>query len=249
MRTLSGLCIIFLSGTILSAQIRSGFRPGFGNVRQGFGNVVFPGGVTQPGVQRNAGNAVFPASPGPKVGVPPNLGFHFGSRFGGQNFCRRGQFGDGAAAIPYPYPVFAGNYPGDNYDPSYQQPMPQQQPNIMVIYPPAQAPVVVNPISPDQTVVGAGPVAPTPDMSSSYQAPPQDSDNTIGQGVSDQSPGYLVALKDHTIYPAVAYWVEGDTLHYFTTGNDHNMVSLALVDRDLTERLNREKGTAVQLPK
>ena len=47
----------------------------------------------------------------------------------------------------------------------------------------------------------------------------------------------------------MAYWVEGDTLHYFTTGATHNQVSLSLVDRDLTQRLNEEAGNNLQLPK
>lgn len=59
---------------------------------------------------------------------------------------------------------------------------------------------------------------------------------------------YYVALKDHHVYLAVAYWVEGDTLHYFLPGNTHNQVSLSLVDRDLMDRLNRESGVVVQLP-
>jgi hypothetical protein len=59
---------------------------------------------------------------------------------------------------------------------------------------------------------------------------------------------YLIAFKDHSIYSAVAYWVDGDTLHYFTTGNTHNQASLSLVDRDLTRRLNEESGLQVILP-
>jgi endonuclease YncB( thermonuclease family) len=59
---------------------------------------------------------------------------------------------------------------------------------------------------------------------------------------------YLIAFKDHTIYSAVAYWVDGDTLHYFTSANTHNQVSLSLIDRDLTERLNKESGLDVKLP-
>jgi hypothetical protein len=46
----------------------------------------------------------------------------------------------------------------------------------------------------------------------------------------------------------VAYWADNDTLHYFTAGNVHNQVSLSLVDRDLTTRLNRESGAEVKLP-
>ncbi len=59
---------------------------------------------------------------------------------------------------------------------------------------------------------------------------------------------YLIAFKDHTIYSAVAYYTEGDTLHYFTSGNVHNQVSLSLVDRQLTEQLNRDRNMAVRLP-
>jgi hypothetical protein len=65
---------------------------------------------------------------------------------------------------------------------------------------------------------------------------------------ANPAPTYLVALKDHTIYSAVAYWVEGDTLHYFTSGATHNQVSLSLVDRELTQRLNAEAGNNMQLP-
>ena len=59
---------------------------------------------------------------------------------------------------------------------------------------------------------------------------------------------YYIALKDHHVYLAVAYWVEGETLHYFLSGNTHNQVSLSLVDYDLTKRLNRESGVEVRLP-
>jgi hypothetical protein len=46
----------------------------------------------------------------------------------------------------------------------------------------------------------------------------------------------------------VAYYTDGDTLHYFTSGNVHNQASLSLVDRRLTEQLNRQRNVAVQLP-
>ena len=59
---------------------------------------------------------------------------------------------------------------------------------------------------------------------------------------------YLIAFKDHTVYTAMAYWFEGDTLHYFTPGNVHNQVSVSLIDRDLTTRLNKELGIDFQMP-
>jgi hypothetical protein len=90
-----------------------------------------------------------------------------------------------------------------------------------------------------------------PQYSTAAEAPPhgfilnlEDTDDTAPAA----PPHYYVALKDHRIYLAVAYWVEKDTLHYFLPGNTHNQVSLALVDYDLTRRLNRESGTEVTLP-
>jgi hypothetical protein len=41
---------------------------------------------------------------------------------------------------------------------------------------------------------------------------------------------WLSLFKDHTIYSAVAYYTEGDTLHYFTSGNVHKQASLTLVE-------------------
>lgn len=49
---------------------------------------------------------------------------------------------------------------------------------------------------------------------------------------------YLIAYKNHSVYSALAYWVEGDTLHYVTTQNTHNQASLALIDLDQTTKLN-----------
>ena len=59
---------------------------------------------------------------------------------------------------------------------------------------------------------------------------------------------YLLAFKDHTVYSAVAYWFDGDTLHYFTAGNVHNQASVSLIDRDLTTRLNKELGIEFHMP-
>jgi hypothetical protein len=59
---------------------------------------------------------------------------------------------------------------------------------------------------------------------------------------------YLLAFKDHTVYTAIAYWFEGDTLHYFTTGSTHNQASVSLLDRELTLRLNKELGIDFHMP-
>jgi hypothetical protein len=68
------------------------------------------------------------------------------------------------------------------------------------------------------------------------------------QNAGQDNPPLLIAFKDHTIYAAVACWVEGDTLHYVTGGNRHNQVSLDLIDRELSDRLNGERGIDFRLP-
>ena len=42
--------------------------------------------------------------------------------------------------------------------------------------------------------------------------------------------------------------MDGDTLHYFTSGNTHNQVSVSLLDRPLTARLNKEFGVEFKIP-
>ena len=193
-------------------------------------SVVNPAGAGLPGVTRTLGSVVNPAQGG--LVVP-------GSR--GGNAIR----GRVIAAYPiymggYYYPYVASVDPSAAaVDPSAVPP--QAAPastNVTVVMPPQQpvTPVVINynygtppPAAPDQTAASRAP------------APAADE--------SDSAPShYLIAFKDHTIYAATAYWVDGDTLHYFTSGNVHNQVSLSLVDREFTERLNKEAGLDVRLP-
>lgn len=60
---------------------------------------------------------------------------------------------------------------------------------------------------------------------------------------------FLIAMKDHTIYPAIAYWVEDDTLNYITEYGVRNKVSLDLVDRDFSLQLNKERSVDFALPR
>jgi len=144
----------------------------------------------------------------------------------------------------YSYPLFFGGYgsgyPGYGYagDVPVDGSQQQQQPNITVIYPPQQAPVIISPYGPGD---GTQPVRPR-----MYDMPAPSPDDTAAAPA--EASHYLIAFKDHTIYSATNYWVDGDTLHYFTSGNTHNQVSLSLVDRDLTLRLNKESGNDIKLP-
>jgi hypothetical protein len=178
-----------------------------------------------------------------------------------------------ATGAVYAYPVYVGGYGyvgGSGYAPAgsdayygqdaygqdfsaQQQPQQQQaQPsNVTVVSPPQQTTIIINQYPASDggpatfTVQQGGPPLP-------YGPPPPPpqrrpvADDTAA--APSDGPHYLIAFKDHTIYSAMAYWVDGDTLHYFTTGNTHNQASLALVDRDLTDRLNQESGVDLKLP-
>jgi hypothetical protein len=252
--------VLFASGAF--AQGRGFINPA--PVFQGsFGNVVFPGGTAaDPGVQRFFPNAAFPAGNAPKIYTPftvtdpTRIGAQFGRAdrvfgapfgagvFGHGNGFRRN--GIGVVAVPYFVPIYVGGYAGysgysDAPPPDAAGPGPAPggaPPNVIVVYPPAPAPQMIGG-GYGETALAPPPPPPPPQAG---PAPDQQSSPFVPASY------YLIAHKDHTIYSAVAYWVEGDTLHYFTTGATHNQVSLALVDRDLTQRLNEELGNNLQLP-
>jgi len=235
MRTVSGFCLALLAVTVVSAQNRSGFvTPP--NTTRTFGSVVNPGSSSAlPGVQRTVGSVVHPGGGTPQIGVPGSRWQGFPGANGGRGFQRNQSF-----AYPVAVPVYVGGYGGYGYGygydamapqaPMYQQ---QQQPNVIVVYPPAP-------------VYSSFPAY-------TYQQPAQSNVVEAPEALTQaqdqgEATHYLLAFKDHSIYSAVAYWVEGDTLHYFTSGNTHNQVSVSLVDRDLTKKLNEGSGLEVKLP-
>ena len=191
------------------------------------GNAVFPAGTSAnyPGVIRFTPNAVYPASGGPHLVFP------------GQAPKRYTGTGAGVVAVPLAYPIYVGGY---SDAPQAQAPAPAlQQPPATIVYPQQAPPVIVSQYGDsDEHRDAQDPDNPEP---VSIDAPRQSDD----QNAPDH---YLIALKDHTVYSVIAYWVDGDTLHYFTSGNVHNQVSLSLVDRQLTTRLSKETGSEVKLP-
>ncbi|HUB81379.1 MAG TPA: hypothetical protein VMB03_21410 [Bryobacteraceae bacterium] len=226
MRNGPGFGLVFLLASALSAQPRPA------------GGVVNPGGgLGLPGVTRSLGSVVNPAQGG--LRVP-------GSRGG------TGYYGGRVVGA---YPVFIGGY---SYPVPYAVPADAALPvdpsagyapapsNTTVVVPPQQpvTPVVIN-------FNYGTPPPPTASAPVPVPVPNQDGNQVQTSGSDDNASGpshYLIAFKDHTIYAATAYWVDGDTLHYFTDGNVHNQASLALVDRDFTQRLNKEAGLDVRLP-
>lgn len=249
MKIFGGLCLSLLFATGIFAQNRSGFVNAGPPTIRAFPSAVFPGGSSAlPGVQRTTGSVVFPGGGTPQIGIPGirlnNNGFRngFNNGFNGRRDFNGRRNGGGvvttfAYPVAVPVPVYGG--PGDGgygYGSYYDQPAPvaPQQPNVIVIYPPAPAPVAA-PAQPAMITVP-------------QQQPGPETQPAASSDTGETPTHYLIAFKDHSIYSAVAYWVDGDTLHYFTTGNTHNQVSLSLVDRDLTRRLNENSGLQVNLP-
>jgi|HubBroStandDraft_4_1064222.scaffolds.fasta_scaffold556156_1 hypothetical protein len=140
-----------------------------------------------------------------------------------------------------PYPVYHGGYYYGNYyyyggDYS-QQPAPAYDYGLADA--PGQSPVaIIN--------QGYVPDRPNPVMRdySNADLPPPGPDYQT----NDQPTIYLLAMTDHTIIPAIAYWVDGDTLNYITTEGSQNRVSLSLIDREFSRQLNDSRNVEFKLP-
>lgn len=63
-----------------------------------------------------------------------------------------------------------------------------------------------------------------------------------------EPPYVLIALVNGWVYAAVGYSVENDTLHYITMNGEHKEVSLEMVNRSLSEWLNRKSEIGFDLP-
>jgi hypothetical protein len=142
---------------------------------------------------------------------------------------------------------FIGGYPlyvGGAYVPAYGSgpgPAPdysgQTQLNPQQQYAPAP-PVVINqyfgpPVGAPEPVTGNGVYQPYNDRQ------PQPEEESASPPSNKY---YLLAFKDHSVYSAIAYWVEDKTLHYVTPQNTHNQASLDLVDIDFTKQLNQDRA-------
>ena len=240
MKTLAGVVVAL----VLAASCFAQYSPVHVRTSQGlntygslggFGNILYPG-------------LGHPPPPGSPFSITDTT---FASRLGatvsgvGVNGGAFRRFGQPVLAVPYAYPVYVGG--GYGYgDPNYGYA--QQQPNVTIINPPQQVPQVV--INQNFIPERATPVMREYSQDSSggiqsYEAPGR---QPVETSPEDNTGYYLLAFKDHSIYSAFAYWVEGDTLHYVTPQRAHNQVSLNLVDRDLTDKLNRDRNLQVKLP-
>ncbi len=218
----------------------------------GFGSILYPGTGHAPTAT-------------PPIGQFVSSGGH--SRgFGGPGYAAHPQHG---STVIVPYPVYYGGYYGGSgyadpsaagyqngyapgYGPDYADDGSQGGPGLPSVvinqnFVPPQANPQVREYTGDQSQQPS-------DQSGLklYQAPPSHpyADAAAAQRAasSDQPTIYLIALRDHTIVQALGYWMEGSTLHYVSAEHTLNQLSIDLVDRDLSQRLNDERGLDFRLP-
>ena len=223
---------IIIAGFILAAPVfaqRGGGGHGGGGGMHGGGGGGFRGG----GFRGGGG--------GLRSG-----GFHGGSRGGfrgGHGF--RGRYGI------IPFYGFYGGY--GYYDPFFYDSYPYSDYSYPNSYPSAYP--YSNGYSystPSVMIISNSPygypAAPTP------QAPPPPEPTLREYGPTAQSqkyetPLFLIAFKDGAIRAVLAYWVDGTILHYVSMDHEQKQAPLTSVDRDLSERLNRERNVTFSLPR
>lgn len=201
------------------------FGQHFTGTFSGWGSVVSPGTGFPPGTRNLS---------------PPSIRSYGGYRNG---FGRRS--GVGGILV---YPSFVGGFPSgyDGFISSEDASVPPP-----AVAPPAAPPVIINQYfgmpmpqaPPDDDSVHvysqpSGPYAQQPGQTPQSQNDPQ---------YASSEPTYLIAYKDHSVYSALAYWVEDHTLHYVTTGHTHNQADLSLIDLDFTKKLNQDRNAPFTL--
>jgi hypothetical protein len=221
----------------------------------GFGSILYPG-------MGHAPTAT------PPIGQFASGGFSHG--FANPGHASHPQHG---AAVIVPYPVYYGGYYGSGYygDPSaagsngyapgygsgYTDDGSQPGPGLPSVvinqnFVPPQANPQLRDYSGDQQPQQQQQQQQDQSGLKLYQAPPSHpyADAAAAQRAtaSDQPTIYLIALRDHTIVQALGYWMEGSTLHYVSAEHTLNQLSIDLVDRDLSQRLNDERGLDFRLP-
>jgi len=165
----------------------------------------------------------------------------------------RRNFGGGAVYIPYPVyggygfdGFYASDYSGagNNPGPEYAEPYSAQ---------PAPAPptVIINQNFQTDSVRPqfrdySNVQLPQPGAVTAPGTPA--ATPTQGALADDQPTIFLIAMQDRSIRPVIAYWVQGDTLHYVSLDGVVDHVSLALVDRDFSKQLNAERNVPFALP-
>ena len=76
----------------------------------------------------------------------------------------------------------------------------------------------------------------------------KESAETTSTSAGGQQPVFTLAMKDGTTHPAILVWVQKGVLHYVEPAGKTVQVPLSTLDRDTTQRLNREKNLELHFP-
>lgn len=213
----------------------------------GFGRIMFPGGTSsQP--TATAGRILFPGTGAPAV----TRGGGFGAPvFVGPGRAPLVSHQAHAAPVVIPYPVFyaGGYYDYDAPPAAYAQPVAQPPAYLPYLapqpaYPPGREPAVV--IINQYFREDAAPVTTRNGAAPGVETEPQQSQ--LAPAPAEEGPIFMIALTDHTILAARAYWIEEGVLHYITVQGVEDSAPMELVDRELSRRLNRDRNVAFGLP-
>jgi hypothetical protein len=176
----------------------------------------------------------------------------------------------GTNTVVVPYPVVVGGgygyYDTGFYDPGppppepgayYQDPNAQQPPVVIINQ--NFRPEAVNPVVRDYSNTALPPASrqsglktyenPTHPYADVLEQQEQPQQTQSAVPADDEKPTiYLLAFKDRSIIPTLAYWVDGDTVNYITRNGIQNQASLSLIDKEFSKQLNDERHVEFKLP-
>jgi hypothetical protein len=219
------------------------YRGGSGAVYRGGSGAVYRGGS---GAVVHSGGGVYHAGYGSAWhggawGYHGGYGYgHYGYRWGGYYYGWPYYYWPGVYAgfgYGWGYPYYGNGY-GDPY-PSYSYPAysyPAYS-DAAPTYAPQSPVVVVNEQPPAYST-----------------SPPRDYRDDRDYQAEDHQPSpyrqpvYKIALQDHRIISALAYWVKDGIFHYVTTDHEMKELPISAVDRRFSEQLNRDLGLSFRLP-
>jgi hypothetical protein len=99
--------------------------------------------------------------------------------------------------------------------------------------------------SPNVTVVYPAPATSSPVI---VNETPRSVSHEYRDEYGRAQPLYLIAFTDGIIRAAIAYWVDGSTLHYVTRERQEKTAPLSTVDKSFSELLNRDQRQNFHLP-
>lgn len=207
-------------------------RP-FGQPASTFGSNTGWGSVANPGTGHPPNTTA--------SGLPKGSFTGYGNGYGasGQRGAGRGLRGSAlyGGGLLYGYPVYVPGYA----DSIAANPAEFQGSYDGGGYGSDRPTVVIQNFYPSSSTVGGQ--APEDPNLQTYRAPaPAPAMETPADTAVNTGNYYLIAYKNHHVYSALAYWMEGQTLHYVTTQNQHNQAALSDIDTDLTKRLNQDRN-------